>query len=237
MRFIAIILIATGFIIISTFLMRVRRVTFKCAELSSQASLQECMSHLLGRFILFARGDVSHLFADEPLVARAIAHIDLPYTVVVSLVRRKPVALIKVVDGLCAVSDEGLIYRRLDNALIGVSMLPLIASERLNGFRLGERIPSSLLTRFRRIISLLSSAGLHDVKLIEISEEGEITLQMNDGSILKLGSEVGLKMRLPLAVATYVNLRERIGQKMLIDARNVKGCIYKVLCEENQPRQ
>ncbi|MCS7253611.1 MAG: cell division protein FtsQ/DivIB [Armatimonadota bacterium] len=217
------------FIVLITHL-RVRHVVFKGAELSSREALNNCRSVLLGRCILFVRRDVSRFFANEPFVAGANARIALPYTVVVELEARKPVGLIRTERGLYAVSGDGLIYKQIEGVLVeGVSELPLFVSERFKGLGIGKRLPKEHFLRLKRILSLLPSVGLSGVGKIELGDANEIKLRMGDGSIIELGGDVGLNKRLALAAAVYTKLRERVGQPIVIDARSMKRCSYRVL--------
>ncbi|MFA4029309.1 MAG: hypothetical protein GDYSWBUE_002177 [Candidatus Fervidibacterota bacterium] len=210
--------------------LRVRKVIFEGAELSSQDALIKCRSSLLGQRILTLRRDVSKFFCEEPFVAGANARIVLPYTVVVVLRGRKPIGLIKTGGGLHVVFDNGSIYRRVESAEIkDVSELPVFISDEFERLRAGERLSDEDLKRLKRLLSLFSSVGFSGVRQVEFGSAREIKLRMRDGSIIELGSEVGLRERFALAAAVYAELKRKHGRPVAIDARSIKGCTYRLL--------
>jgi len=210
--------------------LRVRNVSFEDAELSSQEALNECKRWLIGRYIFLLPKDVSHFFSSEIFVGGARLNVSLPYTVVVKLKERKPIALLECTDGLCFLLDDGLIYKHPDIKAFGkITSLPKIKAKLLRKLKSGERLHNSMWKRLRRVISSLNRVGLSGVRWLDVDDASGLRLYMADGSIIQLGSYVSIEDRLTIAAATYTRLKEKIQQPIFIDARIYGGCIYRLM--------
>jgi hypothetical protein len=218
-----------------TSILRVRDVLFEGAELSSNEALGECKRWLVGRYIFFVPKDVSHLFSSEIFVGGAHLSLSLPYTVVVKLKERKPIALLECTDGLCLLLDDGLVYKHPDiGAFEKITSLPKIRAKSLRKLKSGKRLHNSMWRKLKRVASALNRVGLNNVRWIDLDDAGGLKLRMDDGSIIQLGSYASLEDRLTIAAITYARLKEKIQQPIFIDARICGGCVYRIMQQRSR---
>ena len=134
--------------------------------------------------------------------------IHLPHTLVVTIVKRTPVALLSLSGQSWALDERGIPIRLGDDPQVSGLSLPRLEVEADPGAggatpSLGRALPSNLDQQvtdgYRLLKALRGQAGLSTVSAVQIDKLRNVTLLLPDNLSIKLGQPIEISSKLALA--------------------------------------
>ncbi|MFX4261421.1 cell division protein FtsQ/DivIB [Pelotomaculum propionicicum] len=180
-----ILVLVTGFVLLSSPVFEVRRVLVRGNYYLSEEMILSVADVGLGVNIFKLKmADVSSNLKQVPMIKEAQVARSLPSSVVISVVERVPLGLLPSKEGFIEVDEEGVYLAR---AGAGTPGLPVITGVQVDITGPGQVIGSEKLKSALDVIKGLPAGSAANLSEVHVDEDGQIKIYTTEGYQCRFG--------------------------------------------------
>jgi cell division protein FtsQ len=180
-----ILVLVTGFILLSSPVFEVRKVLVRGNHFLSEEKILSMADIGLGVNIFKLKmADVTSNLKQVPMIREAQVTRSLPSSVVITVVERVPLGLLPSKEGFIEVDDEG-VY--LAKAGAGTPGLPVITGVQVDTASPGQVLGSDKLRTALDVIKGLPAESAANLSEVHVDEDGQVKIYTNEGYQCRFG--------------------------------------------------